>query len=349
VTAHGHAHGGGHSHGLVDASIKRSRAGVRAVSLSLMILLATSVAQAVVFFSTSSVALLADLIHNVGDALTALPLGAAFLLRSYKAEKRAGYFVVATIFVSACVAFVEAISRLVNPQPIDHLTALALAGVVGFVGNEIAAVVRLRAGKRLSSPCAGLSARGVEPQPAMHESALDVDAHHAVGDADDLRYIGHGAVAEAVQIKGDAAARWEFGHEAADELQLLAGGGAALGGGLLGYIFERIDPGFLEPRVRGTLAGAIDGEIGGEFEQVGAQEADGAGGVELEHADVGFLGDLLGFLLGIDSTQEEPDQCLVMFAEQAQDQLGAGLAGGWCVGGPGFRVCAGLLVGMLGD
>ena len=150
---HGHdEHGHGHSHGLVDRSILRSRAGLRAVGASLGILLITAVAQAVVFISTGSVALLADLIHNFGDALTAIPLGIAFVLRSARAEKRAGLFVVATIFVSACVALVESINRLVHPQQIDHLVALAAAGAIGFIGNEIAAQVRLRAGRRLSSP-----------------------------------------------------------------------------------------------------------------------------------------------------------------------------------------------------
>jgi cation diffusion facilitator family transporter len=125
---------------------------VRAVSASLAVLLATALAQAGGFLSTSSVALLADLIHNVGDALTAIPLGAAFLLRSRRAERRAGYFVVAAIFISAVVAAVEAVSRLINPQGIDHLAVLALAGVIGFAGNEVAAQIRLRAGRRLDSP-----------------------------------------------------------------------------------------------------------------------------------------------------------------------------------------------------
>jgi cation diffusion facilitator family transporter len=141
-----------HSHGLVDASIKRSREGVRAVSISLAVLLATAILQAGIFVVTGSVALLADLIHNVGDALTAIPLGAAFLMRSPVAEKRAGYFVVLAIFVSAAVAAVEAVDRLIHPQHIDHLAVLALAGAIGFVGNEIAAQVRLRAGRRLDSP-----------------------------------------------------------------------------------------------------------------------------------------------------------------------------------------------------
>jgi cation diffusion facilitator family transporter len=149
-----HAHGAdhGHSHGLVPASIKRSRAGLRTVLASLLILGVTAGLQLVVFILSGSIALLADLIHNFGDALTAVPLGAAFLMRSFKVEKYAGYFVVATIFVSACVAFGESVDRLLNPEHLSHLWALAGAGVIGFLGNEAAAWVRLRAGRRLQSP-----------------------------------------------------------------------------------------------------------------------------------------------------------------------------------------------------
>jgi cation diffusion facilitator family transporter len=151
---HSHSHGGEHwhSHGLVDGSIKRSRAGLRAVLASLLILGVTAALQLVVFVLSGSIALLADLIHNFGDALTAVPLGAAFLMRSFRAEKYAGYFVVATIFVSACVAFGESIDRLFHPAHLTHLWALAGAGVLGFLGNEAAAWVRLRAGRRLQSP-----------------------------------------------------------------------------------------------------------------------------------------------------------------------------------------------------
>lgn len=153
---HGHDHqegaGHGHSHGLVERSIVRSRAGLRAVTASLAILTATAVVQGLVFVVTGSVALLADLIHNAGDALTAVPLGIAFLLRSGRAEKHAGLFVVATIFLSACVALAESVHRLLAPQDVHHLLALGLAGAAGFVGNELAAQVRLRAGRRLSSP-----------------------------------------------------------------------------------------------------------------------------------------------------------------------------------------------------
>jgi cation diffusion facilitator family transporter len=142
----------GHSHGLVDPSIVRSHAGVKAVAISLGVLGATAILQAIILVSTGSVALLADLIHNVGDALTALPLGAAFLLRSARAELVSGYFVVLAILVSACVALVESVDRLFHPRELTDLWILAAAGVIGFLGNELAAQVRLHAGRRLSSP-----------------------------------------------------------------------------------------------------------------------------------------------------------------------------------------------------
>jgi divalent metal cation (Fe/Co/Zn/Cd) transporter len=163
VEAHEHPHdhehheaggpgGHGHSHGLVDRSIVRSREGVKAVSISLVVLALAAAAQVAIFVLSGSVALLADLIHNFGDALTAVPLGIAFFLRSYRGEKLAGLAVVFAIFVSACVALYETIQRFLHPQHLTHLWILAAAGMIGFVGNEIAAQVRLRAGRRLSSP-----------------------------------------------------------------------------------------------------------------------------------------------------------------------------------------------------
>ena len=168
----------GHSHGLVDDSIKRSRAGVRAVVISLGVLGLTAAAQAVVYVATGSVALLADLIHNGGDALTAVPLGIAFALRSERAERGAGLAVVGAIFVSACVAGVEAVRRLIAPEAPDHLVALAIAGAVGYAGNRVAAVVRTRAGERLDSP------------------ALIADGHHARADA----YVSLAVVASAAAV-----------------------------------------------------------------------------------------------------------------------------------------------------
>jgi cation diffusion facilitator family transporter len=152
---HGHEHGHGehgHSHGLVDRSILRSRAGVQAVAISLAVLVLAAAAQLAVFVLSGSVALLADLIHNFGDALTAIPLGIAFYLRSFRGEKIAGLFVVAAIFVSACVALVVTILRFIHPQHLAHLWVLAAAGMIGLAGNEVAAQVRLRAGRRLESP-----------------------------------------------------------------------------------------------------------------------------------------------------------------------------------------------------
>jgi cation diffusion facilitator family transporter len=141
-----------HSHGRVDRSIVRSRNGVRTVSISLAVLAVTAGAQAAIFALSGSVALLADLIHNSGDALTAVPLGIAFFLRSARGERLAGLAVVAAIFVSACVALYETIQRLIDPQQLTHLWVLAAAGAIGFLGNEFAAQVRLLGGRRLDSP-----------------------------------------------------------------------------------------------------------------------------------------------------------------------------------------------------
>jgi cation diffusion facilitator family transporter len=153
-THHDHWHDDdhGHSHGLVDPSIIRSRAGIRAVSWSLGLLTVTALAQAFIYSRTLSDALLADLIHNFGDALTAIPLGIAFYLRTARGERWAGLAVVFAIFISALVALGQTLERLIHPRTLSHLWLLAAAGLIGFVGNEIAARVRLRAGRRLNSP-----------------------------------------------------------------------------------------------------------------------------------------------------------------------------------------------------
>jgi cation diffusion facilitator family transporter len=175
--AHSHE-GHAHAHGLVDRSIVRSHAGVKAVSISLVVLAAAALVQVAIFVVSGSVALLADLVHNFGDALTAVPLGIAFLLRSFRGEKLAGFAVVLAIFASACVALYETIERLIHPQQLSHLWVLALAGIVGFVGNELAARVRLRAGRRLSSP------------------ALIADGNHARIDG----FVSLGVVASAIAV-----------------------------------------------------------------------------------------------------------------------------------------------------
>jgi Co/Zn/Cd efflux system component len=175
---HTHEHGAhGHSHGLIDPSIQRSREGVRAVLLALLVLGLAAVAQLVVYIASGSVALLADLIHNAGDAATAIPLGIAFMLRSRRAERWAGLAVVAAIFASACVVGFEAIDRLTNPQDVHHLAALVAAGAIGFAGNMLAALIRTRAGRRLDS--ASLIADGAHARTDAYVS-LAVIASAAV-------------------------------------------------------------------------------------------------------------------------------------------------------------------------
>jgi cation diffusion facilitator family transporter len=149
---HEHEHGHGHSHGRIDESIRRSREGLRAVVVTLGILAVTAFIQGAIYLATGSIALLADLIHNFGDALTALPLGVAFALRSARAERYAGLAVVLTILASAIVAGAFAVEKLITRQPPTHLLALAVAGVVGMAGNAIAAQIRSSTGRRLNSP-----------------------------------------------------------------------------------------------------------------------------------------------------------------------------------------------------
>jgi cation diffusion facilitator family transporter len=173
-----HPHHPGHSHGLVDRSITRSREGLRVVGASLAVLGLTAAIQAGIYVATRSVALLADLVHNVGDALTAVPLGAAFLLRSGRAERGAGIIVVLAILASAITAGVFAAERLIHPLPPEHLLALGLAGAVGVIGNAIAARLRIRGGRRLNSP------------------ALVADGQHARSDA----IVSVGVVLSAISV-----------------------------------------------------------------------------------------------------------------------------------------------------
>jgi cation diffusion facilitator family transporter len=178
VTTAAHHHDHGHSHGLVHDSIKRSREGLRAVGLALLVLGLTAVAQTLVFLASGSVALLADLVHNAGDAATAVPLAIAFALRSARAERVAGLAVVAAIFASACVAGYEAVARIVDPRDVEHAGALAAAGLVGFAGNWIAAQVRTRAGRRLDS--AALVADGAHARADAYVSLAVVGSAAAV-------------------------------------------------------------------------------------------------------------------------------------------------------------------------
>jgi cation diffusion facilitator family transporter len=171
---HVHAHGlrgivagifAPHSHDAADAldtALESSRRGIRAVKISFAALLVTAALQLVVIVLSGSIALVADTIHNFSDALTAIPLFIAFRLarrppsRRYtyglgRAEDLAGLFVISMIVLSAVVAAVEAVRRLVSPQTVDHLGWVAAAGLVGFVGNELVALYRIREGGAIGS------------------------------------------------------------------------------------------------------------------------------------------------------------------------------------------------------
>ncbi|MGW8949237.1 cation diffusion facilitator family transporter [Streptomyces sp. NPDC055709] len=163
---HGHEHGRGHHHHhhgeRIDAALEGSAEGLRTLWFSFGILTATTVVQAVIAALSGSVALLGDTVHNATDALTALPLALAFVLgrraatRRYtygfgRAEDLAGVFVVLVIASSAAFAGYEAVRRLLDPQDVTHLPAVAAAGLVGFAGNEWVARARIRTGRRIGS------------------------------------------------------------------------------------------------------------------------------------------------------------------------------------------------------
>jgi cation diffusion facilitator family transporter len=173
---HAHDHPGGvrgwfsgllhpHSHDAadsVDSALESSSHGIRAVKISLVGLAVTAVLQLLVVAVSGSVALLADTIHNFSDALTAVPLWIAFALgrrsanRRYtygygRAEDLAGLFVIVMIAASAVIAAVEAVRRLLHPAPVEHLGWVALAGLIGFLGNELVAVYRIRIGRQIGS------------------------------------------------------------------------------------------------------------------------------------------------------------------------------------------------------
>lgn len=158
-----HGHGGhGHVHGTVDPSITTTRRGLWAIKWSFVGLTATALLQVIVVLLSDSVALLADTIHNFGDAATAVPLGIAFLLARLKPSRRftfgygrvedlAGVLIVLTILFSAVVAGYEAVQRLLHPQPVAHLWAVVAASLIGFLGNEAVAVFRIKVGKEIGS------------------------------------------------------------------------------------------------------------------------------------------------------------------------------------------------------
>ena len=168
----GRAPHAGHSHGAMDRAMLSSSRGIWATKVSLVVLLATAVPQVVIVIFTGSVALLADTIHNFGDAATALPLWAAFILARRRptprftyglgrAEDLAGLLIVAAILATGVIVGYESIKRLSDPPEIEYLWAVAVAGVVGFVGNEAVALFRIKVGKEIGS------------------AAMVADGHHA--------------------------------------------------------------------------------------------------------------------------------------------------------------------------
>lgn len=176
---HGHTHGrgiAGHTHGAVDPTIATSARGIWAIKWSFIGLMITALVQVIVVWMSSSIGLLADTIHNFGDAATAIPLWIAFVLVRRKpsaqfgfgygrAEDLAGVAIVMIIAFSAVVAGYEAIQRFLHPQPVGHLWAVVGASIMGFLGNEAVAVFRIRVGKEINS------------------AALIADGYHARVDA----------------------------------------------------------------------------------------------------------------------------------------------------------------------
>lgn len=173
---HDHEHRGGplgwlinlyrpHSHDAadsIDTALESSARGIRATKISLVGLLVTAGLQVIIVIISGSVALLADTIHNFSDALTSIPLWIAFVIgrraatRSHtfgfrRAEDLAGLFIVVMIALSAVLVFWESIQRLISPQPIDHLGVVMAAGFIGFLGNEIIAIYRIRVGRQIGS------------------------------------------------------------------------------------------------------------------------------------------------------------------------------------------------------
>ena len=174
--SHDHEHPGGlkgfvlsifrpHSHDAsdsIDSELESSTEGIRALKISLLVLLATAVAQLLIVLLTGSVALLADTIHNFSDALTAVPLWIAFVLVRRSPTRRftyglgrvediAGLFIVLMIALSAIVAGYESIHRLIDPRDITHPWVVLAAGIIGFAGNELVAVYRIKVGRKIGS------------------------------------------------------------------------------------------------------------------------------------------------------------------------------------------------------
>jgi cation diffusion facilitator family transporter len=161
----GHNHGSGdhgHTHGVIDPTIATTDRGIWAIKWSFVGLMATALFQVVVVMLSGSVGLLADTIHNFGDASTAIPLWIAFMFARMKPSKKfsfgygrvedlAGVLIVLTILFSAVVAGYQSVDRLLHPKEVTHLGALIAASIFGFIGNEAVAIFRIKVGKEISS------------------------------------------------------------------------------------------------------------------------------------------------------------------------------------------------------
>jgi cation diffusion facilitator family transporter len=219
----------GHTHGALDASLLASRRGIWAVKWSVCWLGVTAVAQAVVVAVSGSAALLADTIHNIGDAATGIPLWIAFRLSQWPPTRRftygygrvedlAGVIIVVLILASAVVTGYTSIQRLVHPQSVQYLWAVAVAATVGFLGNEAVAMFRIKVGKEIGS------------------AALVADGYHARVD---------GLTSLAVLL--GAVGVW-FGYPAADPLVGLLITAAIVkivwesGKGVFLRLFDGVDP-----------------------------------------------------------------------------------------------------------
>jgi cation diffusion facilitator family transporter len=250
---HGHGHRGGrlrhwltpHSHDVadqVDDQLAASRAGMRALWWSFAALLLVALAQAAVVALSGSVALLSDTLHNAADAFSAVPLAAAFLLGRRAATRRftygfgraedlAGLVVVLLIAFSAVLALVESVRRLVEPQPLDHLGAVAAAAVLGCAGNELVARWRIRVGRRIGS------------------AALVADGMHARVD---------GVASLAVLLAaGGAALGWRWADPVIGLAVAVAIGQVLIGAArqVIGRLLDAADPADVE-RARGIATGA---------------------------------------------------------------------------------------------
>src|SRR5437879_4322936 len=161
-SGHRHDHSHRHSHGIVDPTIATTDRGMWALKWSFLGLLATALLQLGVVVISGSVALLADTIHNFADAATAIPLAIAFAFARLKPSRRfpygygrvedlAGVLIVVTILTTALIAGYESLLRLLRPQPVGYLWAVAVASVIGFLGNEAVALFRIKVGREIGS------------------------------------------------------------------------------------------------------------------------------------------------------------------------------------------------------